>query len=320
MRIVLVVFGFMVLIGTHLTAQESDPWADAVVLFQPGEGQNLGQSPEYFPDNVLGPPDTNATFTVASADPREILSLGLGGVIVLAFTDNLIIDGPGPDFTVFENAFIRQFGPKAGLPFAEPAVVAVSKDGKTFVPFPYDSLSLEGLAGVTPTNGRADPTNPDSSGGDAFDLSEVGLDTIRFIRLTDVTAMIKDNPDHPFWDPTLSGFDLDAVVAVHSIPAVPTGVASAAGRMLPKAFALYPNPWQPAKHRRMVIRGPLSGRVQVRLYDSLGRTVQVFTRPAAPPTDAWQVPLKTDLPPGVYFLSVVLPGNFRHTLKFSVIR
>ena len=35
-----------------------------------------------------------------------MLALGSGGEIVIEFADNAVIDGPGPDFLVFENAFL----------------------------------------------------------------------------------------------------------------------------------------------------------------------------------------------------------------------
>ncbi len=292
----------MLLVSQGLSAQLSDPWADSVVVFEPGTGQSFGQDPEYFPRNVLGPPDTTATPTVGSADPNEILSLGLGGRIVLAFTDNWIIDGPGADFTVFENAFIRQFGPKQGLPFAEPARVAVSADGVHFVAFPFDSLTLEGLAGVTPTNGAADPTNPDSSGGDSFDLADVGLDTVRFVELLDVTAIIKDNPEHPYWDPTLSGFDLDAVVAVNSAPVVPTGVRR---NSVPQRFTMnvYPNPVSRSRTSASLhLNLTRSGEVVLTLYNLLGRQVRPKKQMRlAAGAHRWTIPIH-NLPAGVYFV------------------
>ncbi len=301
------------------SAQSSDPWADSVVVFQPGEGQNFGQDPAYFPRNVLGPPDSTATPTRASTDPNEILSLGLGGRIVLAFTDNLIINGPGPDFTVFENAFIRQFGPKQGLPFAEPARVAVSRDGVHFVTFPFDSLTLKGLAGVTPTNGAADPTDPDSSGGDSFDLADVGLDTVRFVELVDVTAIIKNNPDHPYWDPTLSGFDLDAVVAVNSVPVVPTAVQRRRGP-LRFAFELYPNPVSRNRGSAVVrMNLPQAGMVAMALFNVLGQQVRPTEHIRAGAGEhRWRVPIES-LPPGLYFLRLQLDNRVA-VRKLQIVR
>src|SRR5439155_1573339 len=98
---------------------------------------------EFLPDVALPPHDT--------------FSLGLGGSIVLEFTD-AIVDGPGPDFTVFENAFLTR-GIATGPPFAEPATVSVSADGEHFVAFPYaldQSPYYPGCAGIYPVFANAD--------------------------------------------------------------------------------------------------------------------------------------------------------------------
>ena len=48
------------------------------------------------------------------------------------------------------------------------------------------------------------------AGGDPFDLKDVGLKSIRFVRITDL--------DNSFGAEGTTGFDLDAVAAVHSRP------------------------------------------------------------------------------------------------------
>jgi len=185
---------------------------DSVVSLQPGSGQRVGQGPVFFPMNVLTGPEPRASRTSPVAEPREVCSLGLDGSILLGLRRAVIVDLPGPDFTVFENSFM--FGSRT---FAEPARVEVSRDGIAWYAFPFDSLTLRGCAGVSPTTGL-DAFNPSVSGGDAFDLATIGVDSVRWIRITDVTRIILDNHSHPFYDPTLSGFDLDAVIAVHTVP------------------------------------------------------------------------------------------------------
>ena len=185
---------------------------DTVMILQPGAGQRVGQGPVFFPMNVLAGPEPRASQTTPVADPREVCALGLGGSITLGLRRAVIIDLPGPDFTVFENAFI--FGRRT---FAEPGRVEVSRDGIAWYAFPFDSLTLLGCAGVTPTTGL-NAFDPAVSGGDAFDLATIGVDSIRWIRITDVTRIILDDRTHPFYDPTLSGFDLDAIIAVHTMP------------------------------------------------------------------------------------------------------
>ena len=186
---------------------ETDPWADEVVSFTPGsDWTRFGEN--FFPDNVLGPPDPDPALTVyfSSAKPQEILSLGHGGEILLKFSDNVIVDGDGVDFTVFENPF---FFLGTEDPFIEAGVVSVSLDGLQFLPFPYDTTTFKGFAGVTPTMDSQHPTDPQISGGDSFDLSDIGLPYIRFVKITDAGDIFQEGPYN-------SDFDLDAVAAVHS--------------------------------------------------------------------------------------------------------
>lgn len=184
---------------------------DTVIAFQPGSGQNTGQSPLFFPANVLRGPAAEANDTVPSLDSREICSIGLGGAIVLGLKNHVVVDGPGVDIIVFENAFI---GPLKKV-FAEPAQVSVSKEGTTWVSFPFDSLTLEGCAGRTPTIG-GDPFAWPNCGGDGFDLATVGVDSVRYVRIQDVTSNLKSNSQHPYYDPSLTGFDLDVITVPHA--------------------------------------------------------------------------------------------------------
>lgn len=185
---------------------------DTVAELVPGRLQNTGQGPAFFPANLFGVPDPRATDTTPSTDPREICSIGVGGQIVVGFADHAVVDAPGPDLIIFENAF--RYG--AGKLYAEPARVEVSRDGVVWTVFPFDSVSLLGCAGVTPTTG-ADPFDPLVCGGDQFDLAQIGVDSIRWVRLTDLCDMILSDRTHPYYDPTLSGFDLDAITTPHAV-------------------------------------------------------------------------------------------------------
>jgi len=225
----------------------SDPWADASPAVWYGEGAGFGQ--DYYPDNVLGPPDPGATATVPSCSETELLTLGAEGWIVLEFADNVVVDGPGVDFSVFENVMRTGSGY-----FRECAFVEVSADGENWTMFPWDPETLEGLAGVRPTTGK-DPTNPEVSGGDGFDLSRVGLPWIAYVRLTDCGEAVKDG----------GLFDLDAVVAVNW---------KDAGGFAPGGVEFGPNPavdvldvtvWKPWNFRvysvngRLLLEGELRG-------------------------------------------------------------
>ena len=156
------------------------------------------------PDVVLGAPVGGGE--IGSLD---VLSLGDRGVIVLEFTDIGLIDGPGPDLLVFENPFIG---------WLETGEVAVSEDGQTWHTWPCDPEDADGgypgCAGVqrvwsTPDNG-VDPTDPDTAGGDAFDLADLGVTHARFVRITD-----SGSNDY---QGVAGGFDLDAVAIVNGEP------------------------------------------------------------------------------------------------------
>ncbi|MDI7269424.1 MAG: cell surface protein [Myxococcota bacterium] len=185
---------------------ECDPFADRIVSFSPGAGAGFGQ--DRLPNVALGPPVGGGTV----AGGTDVISLGAGGEIVVALDGAGIVDGPGPDLIVFENAFLA--GGDPSRPFAEPGAVAVSEDGVTFHEFPCDAgaFPYAGCAGVepvlsSPDNGIA-PTDPAAAGGDPFDLADVGLRRARFVRVRDVGTGIPAPP--------AAGFDLDAVAAVHS--------------------------------------------------------------------------------------------------------
>ncbi|MCK5786120.1 MAG: hypothetical protein KAH54_06145 [Candidatus Sabulitectum sp.] len=175
----------------------ADPWADASPAVWYGPGAGYGQA--YYPENILGPPDPEATPTAPSVGENNLLTLGENGWVVLEFTDNSIINEPGVDFTVFENVMDTGSGY-----FQECAFVEVSQDGLYWLQFPWNTETLEGLAGLMPTTGE-DPTNPAVSGGDQFDLGDLGLEWVRFVRLTDCGDAVTDG----------GLFDLDAVAAVN---------------------------------------------------------------------------------------------------------
>jgi hypothetical protein len=211
----------------------ADPFADAVVSYRIGTGGGAGT--ERLPGVVLGPPHGGGAFQGST----DTLSLGLGGQIVIAFSDNLVVDGPGVDLTVFENPFLVR-GAVTGPLYAEPGTVSVSADGVHWVTFPCHvdmPPYYPGCAGVYPVFANADDpgapsplvpsttpiqdligvpidafTPPAGSGGDSFDLSAVALHVARYLRIdaSQIDARLGG----------LSGFDLDAVAGVHSLDTV----------------------------------------------------------------------------------------------------
>lgn len=207
----------------------ADPYLDAVVSTTIGTG---GGGHANDPQVVFGPPRGAG----ARQGSLDVISLGLNGQIVVAFTDNVVVDGPGADFTVFENAFL-----KTGLttlePFAEPATVSVSADGTTWTTFPcaLDAPPYHpGCAGIYPVFANADDpaapsplvsstapiaslvgvpidqfAPPAGSGGDTYDLADVGIAAIRFVRIDGGPGIMGLQQ--------LAGFDLDAIAGLHSV-------------------------------------------------------------------------------------------------------
>ena len=197
---------------------------DMVIEFEPGEGTSFGQGPEYFPMNIYGMPSAAARPDVPAATPEEVVSLGFEGVIVVANSSQAIADRPGPDFVIFENAF--EFG--FNRIYAEPGQVSVSQFGNDWHDFPCDGTTLAGCAGTVPSTGDYEPFDAQRAGGNAFDLADLGLDWARYIRIRDVSRAVRDNTDHAFYDPTINGFELDAIVIINPVD-LATDVQFAAG-------------------------------------------------------------------------------------------
>jgi hypothetical protein len=177
-------------------------FATTVVDYSPGP---LGAGEISITDNILGGPVGGGL----SSGSTDILSLGEGGSVTVGF-DVTITNGPGVDFSVFENAIVF------GDVFAEVFLVEVSTDGTNFARFPTSYVgpqapadfvlmpigTYDGFGGHQPVltnvfSNSIDPFNPAHSGGESFDLAalvndplvlggQVDLEAIHFVRLTDV--------------------------------------------------------------------------------------------------------------------------------------
>lgn len=170
--------------------------------FEPGPGATFGHS--RMPDIVLGAPEGAGDM----AGSTHVASLGRGGTLCVAF-DGAVLDGPGVDLLVFENAFYASG--TANL-FVELGEVSVSEDGQRFVTFPCARAApYAGCAGASPvysnpSNGL-DARDPHEAGGDGFDLATVGLARARVVCVRDLETQPPAAP--------ATGFDLDAVSAVY---------------------------------------------------------------------------------------------------------
>jgi hypothetical protein len=190
----------------------AERFATGVVSFTPGDCAGFGLA--RMPRVVLGPP-------VGAGDGQgglDVVSLGNGGSIVLSFDPNAIVDGPGVDFIVFENAFFA--GGNPDNPTAEVGEVSVSDDGANWTSFPCTSnrAPFGTCAGWHPVYSSPknciSPVDPSVAGGDAFDLAKVGVPRARYVRIID-RSMETCSPD-PANKLTTNGFDLDAISIVNA--------------------------------------------------------------------------------------------------------
>lgn len=179
-------------------------FADEVISLTIGEGG--GFRADEANTVVTGPPQGSGL----ASGSLDVVSLGWRGEIVLRLGVD-VKDGAGPDLIVFENAF--ESGPRV---FAEAGAVAVSDDGVTWSEFACDKElpAPNGCAGYAPVlshpDNDVDPRDPDTAGGDLFDLANVGLTRARFVRIVDRGEEPGD------LSLTTGGFDLDAIAVVHA--------------------------------------------------------------------------------------------------------
>jgi hypothetical protein len=194
-----------------------------VVSFSPTDCAGFGVPS--MPGIVEGPPVGGG----ADKGSTDVLSLGSGGSIVVTFAPNAIVDGPGPDFVVFENPF--DIGGSSTNVYAEPGEVSVSDDGTTWTTFPCTPVMDPGATDGTgtappygscagwhvvlssPSNGIS-PLDPTVSGGDVFDLATIGVTHARYVRIVDRTA--ESCPEAGADKLTTNGFDLDAIAILNA--------------------------------------------------------------------------------------------------------
>ena len=170
--------------------------------------------------------DTSRALGPASASSVDILALGEGGAVTLAF-DPPIADSAGDDFAVFENGFSDDF--------LELAEVEVSSDGITYARFDTashvpDAIGAFGTLDPRALSGFAGTVRVGFGVG--FDLARlafhpavltglVDLATITHVRVIDVPGDGRrtDAWGRPVYDPWptvgSAGFDLEAVGVLH---------------------------------------------------------------------------------------------------------
>ena len=203
----------------------------------------------FMEDTTFGKATYGAASDAVGKANNQVVSLGDGGSAVLTF-QKPIIDGPGWDFVVFENALNDGF--------LELAFVEVSADGINYTRFPAHSLTQD--SAQTDPFGDTDPTMINNLAGKykveygtPFDLSELpqylNLSEITHVRIVDVVGSIDPNVgsidtagnliNDPY--PTAfasGGFDLDGVGVIHQLVGIDEEDSNASA----VSFTMYPNP------------------------------------------------------------------------------
>lgn len=173
--------------------------------FTEGEGAGFGM--DKLPEIIFGEPQGGGLKTGST----DVVSLGAGGEIIVGFGGNSIVDGPGADFIVFENAFYAGGDPTK--PWKELAEVSVSDDGDEWTTFPCaaDAYPYEGCAGwravLAGPASDASSFDPAEAGGDPFDLAVLGVSSARLVRIRDLSTA---------GQAPSAGFDLDAIAIVNA--------------------------------------------------------------------------------------------------------
>ncbi|MDG2095613.1 MAG: hypothetical protein P8J89_10135 [Phycisphaerales bacterium] len=214
---------------SSIHAMSQDPWADVVINWEPG----IGGAPGYdSPQRSLGQParmsgqgiDPGVVSPFQPAwTPNELVSIGAGGELVIAFDEWIMNDPDNPhgiDLIVFGNSgFIdgnSPLGTNNGLFGADGGLISLSEDGEDWLMVPGcladDAWPTRGWIDADPYDMEPgsepsdfltpmDPaiswtstigipwsdlveTYGRSAGGVGIDLEPLGLNRIRFVRIS----------------------------------------------------------------------------------------------------------------------------------------
>ena len=254
-------------------------------------------------DTTLGKTSTGDIYSATEKSGiNGVVSLGDGGTAILTFSSP-IINGNGPDFAVFENAFNNTF--------LELAHVEVSSDGFNYFRFESSSLSQinsQIMNEVNATDIRNLAGKYRAQYGTPFDLEEMvgitnlNVNSITHVKIIDAIGSINQSYasydsqgnmiNDPFPTPfETGGFDLDAIGVIHSFVGIEESL---------NTFKVFPNP---AKEKATIIFDNLSDKT-IQLIDLNG--VIVFQLKS----NSNQIDL--DLfrySKGVYILKLIEGGN-----------
>lgn len=272
-------------------------------------------------DQSLGKASLGTDNNAVGKSDNSIVSLGDGGTAILTFPAALY-NGPGADFAVFENGFPNPSNAEEA--FLELAFVEVSSDGVHYVRFPATSATDTPQVPMAGVYMNARKINNLAGKymvtyGTPFDLDELkdssGIDVnhITHIRLVDVVGSIgangtTDKDGHFINDPypspvSSSGFDLDAVGAIHIPGWWPSGVRTIEDH----SVQVSPNP---CTDQLAVTANQKLATVVV--TDATGRQLL-----AAEPHGKFAALDVTNFVPGTYFLTITAENGTQWTERFG---
>ena len=213
--------------------------ADSSAFVAWATGVEVERGPMNIAKPSLGLADFGPDLTVTLGKPggtMDVVSLGDGGKATLTFASP-IVNGPGPDFAVFENGLVN--AQDTTICFLELAFVEVSSDGEHFFRFPaiskvQDTVQVGSFDCIHASLLHNFAGKYQVFYGTPFDLDEVednallDKNKVTHVRIVDVVGCIdpeyatKDSEGHIVNDPWptpfgSSGFDLDAVGVIHDL-------------------------------------------------------------------------------------------------------
>ena len=254
-------------------------------------------------DITLGKTSTGDIYSATEkSGVNGVVSLGDGGSAILTFSSP-IINGNGPDFAVFENAFNNTF--------LELAHVEVSSDGINYFRFESSSLSQinsQIMYEVNATDIKNLAGKYRAQYGTPFDLEEMigitnlDVNNITHVKIIDAIGSINQSYasydsqgnmiNDPFPTPfETGGFDLDAIGVIHSFVGIEESL---------NTFKVFPNP---AKEKATIIFDNLSDKT-IQLIDLNGVIVfQLISNSNQIDLDLFRYSK------GVYILKLIEGGN-----------
>jgi hypothetical protein len=278
-------------------------------------GCNVVRGYENISNPLLGYASAGDSSLALGIADGSTVSFGDSGYAILTFA-RPIINGPGPDFAIFENSFDGKF--------LELGFVEVSSDGINYFRFPATSNTQDTSQVVS--FGDLDATKLNNLAGKyqvlygtPFDLEELlgtpGLDVnnITHVKIIDVIGCIQDayathdqnnNKINDPWPTAFAtgGFDLDALGVINQAP---EGIQSYSAPV--SLCTIFPNPM----HNHCVLQYNLaiSSHVEITINDLTGRAlVSVINTEQS---KGWQTLNlnNIDLSSGIYLINVITPSG-----------